>query len=102
RNCEADIREVEIGVLRHVEIRRVALRNSCPDCIREAVVRLIPRAMIGGDGAMDRIGLEVRDRLAALAELRDLPGRNGDVGAWREHRGGNGSALGEQARQSNT
>jgi len=32
---------------------------------------------------MNGISLEACNGLAALADLRDLPRRNGDVGTWR-------------------
>ena len=86
-------------VRRHLDIRRVILRNRRPDGIRERGVGPVPRAVIGRDGAIDRIALEAWRGLAAFAELGDLARHERDVRARREHRYRRGSRVDKQARQ---
>ena len=62
--------------LRHVEIGRVALRHLYLHCIRELVVGMVPRAAIGSDGAVDRIGPDGWNGLAAVNQLGDLARRH--------------------------
>ena len=74
-----DIASVEIRVLRHVEVRRVALLDGRTDGVREPRVGPIPRAAISRDRAIDRV--RPRRGLAALDKLSELPCRKRDVGA---------------------
>jgi hypothetical protein len=70
--------------------RRAACRSSArhpsrssPDGVCEYGVGPFPPATISRDRAINRISLEARKRPAALAELRNLSGRKGDIEARR-------------------
>ena len=97
-----DIAGIEIAVLRHVEVRRVALHERRLDGVCEHGVGPFPRATIDCDGAVQRIGLEVWDCRAALGQLRNLSSRKCDVHTWHEHRCGRGPCVIRQASQPDT
>jgi hypothetical protein len=59
------------------------LHDGCLGGVCEHGVGPFPPATISRDRAINRISLEARKRPAALAELRNLSGRKGDIGARR-------------------
>src|SRR3984893_6878666 len=94
-----DLAGIEIGVLRRVKVRRVALHDSRLNGFCERGVGPFPRAPKGCDRAIDRVGLEAWECLAVFAELHDLPSSKSYVRAWREHRRGRGSCVRREAGQ---
>src|SRR5262245_44235557 len=87
-----DVACVEIRILRHVEVRRVALLDGGADGIRELRVGPIPRAMISSERALERVWL--RYRIAALGKLCGVPGGKRDVRARCNYAGGHRPWIG--------
>ena len=86
---------IEIRIFRHIEVRRITFLDGCSNGIREPGVWPIPRATISSDRAIDRLGL--RHCLAAVDKATDLPCRQRDIRARREHRS---SCRSRSCRQS--
>jgi hypothetical protein len=61
---------------------------------------MVPGATIGSDGAVDWIGPDRWNSLAAVNQLGDLPRRQRDVQTRREHRRSRCCRVGGQACQS--
>src|SRR6516165_9037543 len=95
RRLGRDVACVEIRILRHVEVRRVALLDGGAAGIRELPVEPIPRAMISSDRAIERVWLLCR--LATLCKLRDLPCGKRDVRARCKYHGGHRRWIGRKS-----
>src|SRR5262249_38824868 len=82
---DAKVKESDAGVLRHVEVRRVAFCSRGHHCFREFEVGPFPRTAVHGHSTERRIALEPRMSFAAVGKLCDALRRNRNVPARQEH-----------------